>query len=158
MGPGAGVRGGHVVAHCTLDQLLASTGSSTADYLNGTREVPVPAHRRKGSGKKLTVRGATANNLRNVTATIPLGTFTCITGVSGSGQSSLTIDTLYAAAARALNSARLLAGTHDKITRLQPLQQMIYIHHAPIGRTPQARYSLLHGTRASVRFNTRSFY
>src|SRR3546814_1714589 len=88
MGPGAGVRGGHVVAHGTLDQLLASTGSITADYLNGTREVPVPAHRRKGSGKKLTVRGATANNLRNVTATIPIGTFTCIPGVSGSGKSS----------------------------------------------------------------------
>src|SRR3546814_6717220 len=100
----------------TLDQLLASTGSITADYLNGTREVPVPAHRRKGSGKKLTVRGATANNLRNVTATIPLGTFTCITGVSGSGKSSLTIDTIYAAAARALNGARILAGKHDKIT------------------------------------------
>src|SRR3546814_2957631 len=100
----------------TLDQLLASTGSITADYLNGTREVPVPAHRRKGSGKKLTVRGATANNLRNVTATIPLGTFTCITGVSGSGKSSLTIDTLYAAAARALTGARILAGKHDKLT------------------------------------------
>src|SRR3546814_17275998 len=83
MGPGAGVRGGHVVAHGTLDQLLASTGSITADYLNGTREVPVPAHRRKGSGKKLTVRGATANNLRNVNATIPLGTFPCIPGFPG---------------------------------------------------------------------------
>src|SRR3546814_32646 len=127
MGPGAGVRGGHVVAHGTLDQLLASTGSITADYLNGTREVPVPAHRRKGSGKKLTVRGATANNLRNVTATIPLGTFTCITGVSGSGKSSLTIDTLYAAAARALNGARILAGRSEEHTsELQSLMRTSY--------------------------------
>src|SRR3546814_4414762 len=107
--------------------VCASDLSITADYLNGTREVPVPAHRRKGSGKKLTVRGATANNLRNVTATIPLGTFTCITGVSGSGKSSLTIDTLYAAAARALNGARILAGKHDKITGLQHLDKVIDI-------------------------------
>ena len=101
MGPGAGVHGGQIVAHGTLKQLLKSKTSVTADYLNGTREVAVPAKRRKGSGKKLTVHKATANNLQGVTASIPLGTFTCITGVSGSGKSSFTIDTLYAAAAHA---------------------------------------------------------
>ena len=102
MGPGAGVHGGEIVAKGTLKQILKAKGSVTADYLNGTREVPVPAKRRKGNGKKLTVSGATANNLKNVTASIPLGTFTCITGVSGSGKSSFTLDTLYAAAARHL--------------------------------------------------------
>lgn len=151
MGPGAGVRGGHVVAHGTLDQLLASTGSITADYLNGTREVPVPAHRRKGSGKKLSVVGATANNLRDITATIPLGTFTCITGVSGSGKSSLTIDTLYAAAARTLNGARILAGKHDKITGLQHLDKVIDIDQSPIGRTPRSNPATYTGAFTQIR-------
>src|SRR3546814_13746396 len=105
----------------TLDQLLASTGSITADYLNGTREVPVPAHRRKGSGKKLTVRGPTANNLRNVTATIPLGTFTCITALSRSGQSILTIPTLYPPPPRALTGALLLSVTPPTLPALPPL-------------------------------------
>ena len=114
MGPGAGVHGGEVVCAGTLDDLLACEGSLTADYLSGRRSIPLPAKRRKGTGKKLTVHGATANNLRNVTASIPLGTFTCITGVSGSGKSSLTIDTLYAAAARILNGARILAGKYDR--------------------------------------------
>ncbi|MGN6818312.1 MAG: excinuclease ABC subunit UvrA, partial [Sphingomonas sp.] len=96
MGPGAGVHGGEIVAKGTLPELLAHTDSVTADYLNGTREVPVPMVRRSGTGKQLTVHNATANNLRGVTASIPIGTFTCITGVSGSGKSSFTIDTLYA--------------------------------------------------------------
>ncbi len=151
MGPGAGVRGGHVVAHGTLDQLLASKDSITADYLNGTRAVPVPAHRRKGTGKKLTVHGATANNLREVTASIPLGTFTCITGVSGSGKSSLTIDTLYAAAARALNGARILAGKHEKITGLQYLDKVIDIDQSPIGRTPRSNPATYTGAFTQIR-------
>ncbi|HEX7848747.1 MAG TPA: excinuclease ABC subunit UvrA, partial [Sphingomonas sp.] len=99
MGPGAGVHGGEIVARGTLPEVLAHTDSITADYLNGTRAVPVPLIRRSGTGKQLTVHNATANNLRGVTASIPIGTFTCITGVSGSGKSSFTIDTLYAAAA-----------------------------------------------------------
>ena len=110
MGPGAGVHGGEVVCAGTLKHLLKCKGSLTADYLSGRREIPIPAKRRKGNGKKLTVHGARANNLANVTVDFPLGTFTCVTGVSGSGKSSLTIDTLYAAAARALNGARILAG------------------------------------------------
>src|SRR5947209_500397 len=107
MGPGAGVHGGEVVCAGTLDDLLACTDSLTADYLTGRREIPLHKTRRKGSGKFVTVHGATANNLREVTAAFPLGTFTCVTGVSGSGKSSLTIDTLYAGAARSLTGARI---------------------------------------------------
>jgi len=151
MGPGAGVHGGEVVAHGTLAEVLATPGSITADYLNGTRAVPVPAERRQGNGRKLTVRGATANNLRGVTASIPLGTFTCITGVSGSGKSSFTIDTLYAAAARQLNGARMLAGKHDKITGLQHLDKVIDIDQSPIGRTPRSNPATYTGAFTQIR-------
>ena len=151
MGPGAGVHGGSVVAHGTLEELLASKTSITADYLNGTRAVPVPARRRKGNGKKLTVHGATANNLRGVTASIPLGTFTCVTGVSGSGKSSFTIDTLYAAAARTLNGARLVAGKHEKIVGLQYLDKVIDIDQSPIGRTPRSNPATYTGAFTQIR-------
>ena len=151
MGPGAGVHGGEVVAQGTLDQVLATPGSITADYLNGTREVPVPSRRRKGTGKKLTVHNATANNLTGVTASIPLGTFTCITGVSGSGKSSFTIDTLYAAAARQLNGARILAGKYDKITGLEHLDKVIDIDQSPIGRTPRSNPATYTGAFTQIR-------
>ncbi len=151
MGPGAGVRGGQVVAQGTLKQILKSKGSITADYLNGTREVPVPATRRKGNGKKLTVHNAVANNLRGVTASLPLGTFTCVTGVSGSGKSSFTIDTLYAAAARELNGARMLAGKHDKVTGLQYLDKVIDIDQSPIGRTPRSNPATYTGSFTQIR-------
>ena len=151
MGPGAGVRGGQVVAQGTVPELLKSKGSVTADYLNGTRSVPLPEKRRKGSGKKLTVHNATANNLNGVTASIPLGTFTCITGVSGSGKSSFTIDTLFAAAARQLNGARMLAGKHDKITGLQHLDKVIDIDQSPIGRTPRSNPATYTGAFTQIR-------
>jgi excinuclease ABC subunit A len=151
MGPGAGVRGGEVVARGTLKQILKSKGSVTADYLNGTRSVPVPAERRAGNGKQLTVHNATANNLTGVTASIPLGTFTCITGVSGSGKSSFTIDTLYAAAARELNGARVLAGKHDRITGLQHLDKVIDIDQSPIGRTPRSNPATYTGAFTQIR-------
>ncbi len=151
MGPGAGVRGGEVVAQGTLKQILKSKTSITADYLNGTREVPVPATRRKGNGKKLTVHNATANNLTGVTASIPLGTFTCVTGVSGSGKSSFTIDTLYAAAARELNGARIVQGKHDKITGLQYLDKVIDIDQSPIGRTPRSNPATYTGSFTQIR-------
>ncbi|WP_066684671.1 excinuclease ABC subunit UvrA [Sphingomonas sp. CCH18-H6] len=151
MGPGAGVHGGTVVAQGTVPELLASKDSITADYLNGTRAIPVPAKRRKGSGKKLTVHNATANNLRGVTAAIPLGTFTCITGVSGSGKSSFTIDTLYAAAARSLNGARMLAGKHDRITGLEHLDKVIDIDQSPIGRTPRSNPATYTGAFTNIR-------
>jgi len=151
MGPGAGVHGGEVVAKGTLPELLAHTDSVTADYLNGTREVPVPMMRRSGTGKQLTVHNATANNLRGVTASIPVGTFTCITGVSGSGKSSFTIDTLYAAAARQLNGARILSGKHDKITGLQYLDKVIDIDQSPIGRTPRSNPATYTGAFTQIR-------
>ncbi len=151
MGPGAGVHGGEIVAQGSFAEVLANTNSITADYLAGRRAVPLPAKRRKGTGKKLTVHGATANNLRDVTAAIPLGTFTCVTGVSGSGKSSFTIDTLYAAAARALNGARMLAGRHEKVTGLQYLDKVIDIDQSPIGRTPRSNPATYTGAFTQIR-------
>ncbi len=151
MGPGAGVHGGEVVAEGTLKQILKSKRSLTAAYLNGTRQIEVPTKRRKGNGKKLTVHGATANNLQNVTASFPLGTFTCVTGLSGSGKSSLTIDTLYAAAARTLNGARVIAGKHDKITGLQYCDKVIDIDQSPIGRTPRSNPATYTGAFTNIR-------
>ena len=113
--------------------------------------MPVPATRRKGNGKKLTVHNATANNLTGVTASIPLGTFTCVTGVSGSGKSSFTIDTLYAAAARELNGARIVQGKHDKITGLQYLDKVIDIDQSPIGRTPRSNPATYTGSFTQIR-------
>jgi excinuclease ABC subunit A len=151
MGPGAGVHGGEVVAHGSLADVLANENSLTADYLTGRRSVAVPATRRKGNGKKLTVQGATANNLKNVTASIPLGTFTCITGVSGSGKSSFTIDTLYAAAARSLNGARIQAGRHEKLAGLEYLDKVIDIDQSPIGRTPRSNPATYTGAFTCIR-------
>src|SRR5438105_1080605 len=151
MGPGAGVHGGEVVCAGTLDQLLACTDSITADYLTGRREIPLRATRRKGSGKYLTVHGATANNLLGVTAAFPLGTFTCVTGVSGSGKSSLTIDTLYAGAARALNGARIPCGPCQRITGLEQLDKVIDIDQSPIGRTPRSNPATYTGAFTMIR-------
>ncbi|WP_327753396.1 excinuclease ABC subunit UvrA [Sphingobium sp. SJ10-10] len=151
MGPGAGVHGGEIVAQGSLNELLAHRDSLTADYLNGTRRIEVPTRRRKGTGKKLTVHNARANNLQGVTASIPLGTFTCITGVSGSGKSSFTIDTLYAASARALNGARIVAGPHDKITGLEHCDKVIDIDQSPIGRTPRSNPATYTGAFTNIR-------
>jgi excinuclease ABC subunit A len=151
LGPGAGVHGGKVVAEGTLKQILKAKGSLTADYLNGAREIAVPKKRRKGNGKKLTVHGAKANNLKDVTASIPLGTFCCITGVSGSGKSSFTIDTLYAAAARTLNGARVIAGAHEKISGLEHCDKVIDIDQSPIGRTPRSNPATYTGAFTNIR-------
>jgi excinuclease ABC subunit A len=151
LGPGAGVHGGEIVAQGTLDEVLKSTRSLTAAYLNGTREIEVPARRRKGNGHKLTVHGARANNLKDVTAAIPLGTFACITGVSGSGKSSLVVDTLYPSAARALNGARVIAGPHDKITGLEFCDKVIEIDQSPIGRTPRSNPATYTGAFTQIR-------
>ena len=151
MGPGAGVHGGAVVAEGTLQDILDNEASITGDYLSGRRCVPVPTKRRKGNGKKLTVTGARANNLKDVTASIPLGTFTCVTGVSGSGKSSFTIDTLYAASARALNGARMLSGAHQKIEGLQYLDKVIDIDQSPIGRTPRSNPATYTGSFTQIR-------
>jgi excinuclease ABC subunit A len=151
LGPGAGVHGGEVVAEGTLKQVLKSKESLTAAYLNGTREIAVPKERRKGNGHKLTVHNARANNLKGVTASIPLGTFTCITGVSGSGKSSFTIDTLHAGAARTLNGARVIAGPHDKITGLNHCDKVIEIDQSPIGRTPRSNPATYTGAFTQIR-------
>ena len=151
IGPGAGVHGGEIIANGTLKQILKNKKSLTAQYLNGTKEIEVPAKRRKGSGKKLTVHGAQANNLQEVTASIPLGTFTCVTGLSGSGKSSFTIDTLYAAAARTLNGARMIAGKHDKITGLEYCDKVIDIDQSPIGRTPRSNPATYTGAFTNIR-------
>ncbi|MFD1951914.1 excinuclease ABC subunit UvrA [Sphingomonas arantia] len=151
MGPGAGVHGGAIVAEGTLQQILDNPDSLTGDYLTGRRMVPLPAKRRKGNGKKVTVKGARANNLKNVTASIPLGTFTCITGVSGSGKSTFTLDTLYATAARTLNGARMLAGHHETITGLEYLDKVIDIDQSPIGRTPRSNPATYTGAFTNIR-------
>ncbi len=151
LGPGAGIHGGEVVAEGTLKQVLKVKRSLTAQYLNGTRRIEIPGTRRKGNGHKLTVHGARANNLRNVTASIPLGTFTCITGVSGSGKSSFTVDTLHAGAARALNGARVIAGPHDKITGLEFCDKVIEIDQSPIGRTPRSNPATYTGAFTQIR-------
>ncbi len=151
LGPGAGVHGGHIVAQGTLADILAAPDSLTGQYLLGTRRIEVPAKRRKGNGHKLTVHNARANNLKGVTASIPLGAFTCITGVSGSGKSSFTIDTLHAGAARALNGARVIAGAHDKITGLEFCDKVIEIDQSPIGRTPRSNPATYTGAFTQIR-------
>ena len=151
MGPGAGVHGGEVIAEGPLAAILDNPNSITGDYLAGRRMVPVPAKRRKGNGRKLGVKGARGNNLQNVSADIPLGTFTCITGVSGSGKSTFTIDTLYAAAARFLNGARLHAAPHDAIQGLEYLDKVIDIDQSPIGRTPRSNPATYTGAFTQIR-------
>jgi len=151
LGPGAGVHGGEIVAQGSLKDILKAKGSLTADYLTGHRKIDVPAKRRKGNGHKIVVKNARANNLKGVTAKIPLGTFTCITGVSGSGKSSLTIDTLQAGAARALNGARVIAGAHDAITGLEYCDKVIEIDQSPIGRTPRSNPATYTGAFTQIR-------
>ncbi len=151
MGPGAGVHGGEVVCQGTLEDLLACETSLTADYLSGRREIPLHKTRRKGSGKFVTVQNATANNLQDVTVKFPLGTFTCVTGVSGSGKSSLTIDTLYSGAARALNGARIPCGPCSGIKGLEQLDKVIDIDQSPIGRTPRSNPATYTGAFTQIR-------
>ena len=151
LGPGAGVHGGQVVAQGTLKQILKAKGSLTADYLTGKRRIAVPPKRREGNGHHIVVKNARANNLKGVTAKIPLGTFTCITGVSGSGKSSLTIDTLQAGAARVLNGARVIAGAHDAITGLEYCDKVIEIDQSPIGRTPRSNPATYTGAFTQIR-------
>ncbi|HMO75504.1 MAG TPA: excinuclease ABC subunit UvrA [Sphingopyxis sp.] len=151
MGPGAGVHGGEIVAQGTLKQVLANRKSLTAAYLTGAKKIEVPPRRRPGNGFDLVLKGARANNLNNVTAKIPLGTFTCVTGLSGSGKSSLIIDTLYAAAARTLNGARLVAGPHDSLTGLEHCDKVIDIDQSPIGRTPRSNPATYTGAFTVIR-------
>jgi len=138
IGPGAGIHGGQIVASGGLDDIMKCKKSMTGQYLSGKRTIPVPAKRRKGNGKKLTVHGARQNNLKNVTVDIPLGVLTCVTGVSGSGKSSLVNEVLFKRLASELNRARKHAGKHDKITGMEYLNKVIDIDQSPIGRTPRS--------------------
>jgi excinuclease ABC subunit A len=160
MGPGAGIHGGEVIAQGTMAQLAKNKNSLTAQYLTGAKEIKVPSVRRKGKTvqtKKgvdtqyIEVLGARENNLKNVHAQIPVGTFTCVTGVSGSGKSSLIIDTLYAATARRLMKARLHPGAHDEIRGLEYIDKVIDIDQSPIGRTPRSNPATYTGAFTPIR-------
>ena len=152
MGPAAGIHGGHVVAEGTPADIMANPASITGQYLTGAREIEVPAQRRPISKKKvLRVVGATGNNLKGVTAEIPVGTFTCITGVSGGGKSTFTIETLYKAAARRLNNASDAPAPHDKIEGLENFDKVIDIDQSPIGRTPRSNPATYTGAFQPIR-------
>ena len=152
MGPRAGVHGGEIVAAGIPEHVFRSAASLTAQYITGFRQIPVPAERRAGHDEQyLTLTGARANNLQNVTATIPLGTFVSVTGVSGGGKSSLIIDTLYKAAARQLFGAREHAGPHDTLTGLHHLDKVIDIDQSPIGRTPRSNPATYTGAFTPIR-------
>jgi excinuclease ABC subunit A len=152
MGPRAGVNGGKVVAAGIPDKVMQNPDSLTGQYLIGMRQVPVPEQRRPGQlGGKLRVIGARANNLKNVTIDIPFGTFTCVTGVSGGGKSTLIIETLYKALARRLNGARLHPGDHDRIEGIEFLDKIVDIDQSPIGRTPRSNPATYTGTFTPIR-------
>ena len=152
MGPGAGVHGGQVVAAGTPDEVMANPSSLTGQYLTGRREVPIPAERRTPQGGRwLAIQGASANNLRGVDARFPLGCFVCVTGVSGSGKSSLVVDTLYPALARQLNGSRQHAGAFGRIEGMGHLDKVVDIDQSPIGRTPRSNPATYTGAFAPIR-------
>jgi len=151
MGPGAGVHGGQVVARGTPDEIAADPASLTGQYLSGTREIPVPKQRRAGSGKSVKVVGATGNNLKNVTAEFPLGKFVCVTGVSGGGKSTLTIETLFKTASTRLNGARQTPAPCETIKGLEYLDKVIDIDQRAIGRTPRSNPATYTGAFTPIR-------
>ena len=152
IGPGAGVNGGHVVAQGTPDQVMQNTNSLTGQYLVGLQQVPVPRQRRKWEKKRsIRVTGARANNLKNVSAEIPLGVFTCVTGVSGGGKSTLLIDTVYRGLARKLMGSREAPLVHDRIEGIEHLDKIIDIDQSPIGRTPRSNPATYTGAFTPIR-------
>ncbi|WP_304177529.1 excinuclease ABC subunit UvrA, partial [Phenylobacterium aquaticum] len=152
MGPAAGVHGGHVVAEGLPADIMANPDSLTGQYLTGTREIPVPLDRRPIDRKKMvTVEGARGNNLKTITGSIPVGVFTCITGVSGGGKSTFTIETLYKAAARRLNNASDAPAPHDRIEGLTNFDKVIDIDQSPIGRTPRSNPATYIGAFQPIR-------
>jgi len=151
LGPGAGEHGGQVIVAGRVDEVIAHPDSLTGAYLSGRRQIPLPATRRAGNGKHLTIVGARANNLKNLTVNIPLGKLVCITGVSGSGKSSLMIDVLYNALAARLHGAHTRPGEHDRIEGIQYLDKVINIDQSPIGRTPRSNPATYTGLFDEVR-------
>lgn len=151
IGPGAGVHGGEVVATGTAEDIMKCERSVTGQYLSRKLEIPVPKERRKGTGENLVIKGAAENNLKNINVKIPLGTFTCVTGVSGSGKSSLINEILYKALANELNNAKRVPGKYKKIEGLENLDKIIDIDQSPIGRTPRSNPATYTGLFGDIR-------
>ena len=151
IGPGAGIHGGHIIAEGTVDDIIAAPASWTGKYLSGELSVPIPERRAPNKRRTIKVVNARGNNLKNVTAEIPLGLFTAITGVSGGGKSTLLIDTLYNSVARKLNNASLAPAPHDKIEGLEHIDKIIDIDQSPIGRTPRSNPATYTGAFSPIR-------
>lgn len=151
VGPGAGIHGGNIVFAGTPRELEDCKASITSDYLYGRKKIPVPDKRRKGNGSFLTVRGAAENNLKKINVKIPLGQLVCVTGVSGSGKSSLVNDILYKVLAVRLNGARLIPGAHKAVEGIEMLDKVININQAPIGRTPRSNPATYTGVFGDIR-------
>ena len=151
IGPGAGVHGGEVVCAGPVEAIKACERSVTGQYLSGRKKIPVPETRRQGNGKTLTVKGAAQNNLKNIDVSIPLGTFTAVTGVSGSGKSSLINEILYKGLAAKLNQAKSRPGKHKEIVGLEVLDKVIEISQSPIGRTPRSNPATYTGVFTDIR-------
>ena len=151
VGPYAGIHGGEIICSGTVEDIIGCERSITGAYLSGRRKIPVPAERRKGNGNFLTVKGARENNLKNITVSIPLGTFTCVTGVSGSGKSSLVNQILYKYLAAKLNRARTRPGAVDSIEGADKLDKVIDIDQSPIGRTPRSNPATYTGVFNDIR-------
>lgn len=151
IGPGAGIHGGHVVCAGTVDEIKACPDSITGQYLSGRKSIPVPRERRAGNGNFLTVVGARQNNLKNLIVRFPLGKFICVTGVSGSGKSSLVNEILYKKLAAELNGAKSKAGLHDEILGMEHLDKVIDITQSPIGRTPRSNPATYTGVFGDIR-------
>ncbi len=151
VGPGAGIHGGQIVCTGTADEIKLCEKSVTGQYLSGKRSVPVPQTRRKGNGKFLEIRGAEQNNLKKVNVKIPLGELVCVTGVSGSGKSSLINEILYKTLARELNGAKTISGKHKDIIGIENLDKVIAIDQSPIGRTPRSNTATYTGLFTDIR-------
>ncbi|MBQ7505463.1 MAG: excinuclease ABC subunit UvrA [Ruminococcus sp.] len=151
IGPGAGIHGGEIIATGTVDEIKACKDSITGQYLSGAKKIPVPSSHRKGNGKFLEVRGAAQNNLKNINVKFPLGKFICVTGVSGSGKSSLVNEIVYKRLAAELNRAKIRAGKHKTIKGLENLDKVININQSPIGRTPRSNPATYTGVFTDIR-------
>lgn len=151
VGPGAGIHGGNIVCTGTAEDIMNCKESITGQYLSGRKKIPVPAKRRKGNGKSLKIIGARENNLKNIDAEIPLGEFVCITGVSGSGKSSLINEILYKRLVTELNGAKKVAGAHTDILGIDSLDKVIAIDQSPIGRTPRSNPATYTGVFNDIR-------
>ena len=151
IGPGAGIHGGRIVSQGTPDEVAADERSITGAYLSGRKRIEIPAFRRAGTGKKLTIVGARQNNLKNITVDIPLGMFVCVTGVSGSGKSSLINSILLQSLAKTLNRAVTYPGKHDRIDGIEELDKVIAIDQSPIGRTPRSNPATYTGLFNDIR-------